>query len=455
MSAVTLDMQTVRRWRRYPGYRACDARWNSEVPSHWKVERLKRLTVVNPSKSEVANLDDDTEVSFLPMERIGEDGSLALDMTRTLGDVRQGFTYFKDRDVLVAKITPCFENGKGALAQGLASGIGFGTTELHILRPKRGLEPGFLELVTRLHAFRVQGAMEMYGAAGQQRVPDSFLGDYLAPVPPLDEQRTIVAFIERETARIDELVERKKRLIALLDEKRQSVVSQSVTRGLNAAATLSNSSLPWIGDYPSHWRVAAISWIATVCNGATPSRSRDDYWVDGDVPWVSSSEVNERIVREPTALISKAACRETGLRIIPKGSILLGMIGQGRTRGMSAILGIDACINQNVAAILPGPRIDSEYLYYALVHAYEPIRRYGRGGQQDALNCEIIGSLRIPLPPVEEQRQIAAYLIEQERRITESVELLRRHTGMLLEYRTALISAAVTGQIDVREEVRA
>jgi type I restriction enzyme S subunit len=263
----------------------------------------------------------------------------------------------------------------------------------------------------------------------------------------------IVQFLDRETARIDALIERKERLIALLEEKRQAIISHAVTRGLDPTAPLAASSWPWLDQHPNHWSVVAIGWVAEVCNGATPSQSREDYWEDGVIPWVSSGEVNEKIVAAPTALISEQAVRDTSLRKIPPGSVLVGMIGQGRTRGMSAILGIEACINQNAAAILPGPQLDSEYLYYTLSHAYEPIRQIGRGGQQGALNCELIRSIRILLPPIEEQRHITRHLNKQTRRITELVQLLSLHECMLRDYRTALISAGVTGQIDVRGEV--
>ena len=143
---------------------------------------------MNPSKAEVSNLPKDTEVSFVPMEQVGEDGTLLLDRSKPIDEVYQGFTYFRNGDVLVAKITPCFENGKGALAKDLKNGIGFGTTEFHVLRPKSEITGRFLELVTRLHPFRGQGISEFTGAAGQQRVPESFINNYLAPLPSLSEQ---------------------------------------------------------------------------------------------------------------------------------------------------------------------------------------------------------------------------------------------------------------------------
>jgi type I restriction enzyme S subunit len=288
---------------------------------------------------------------------------------------------------------------------------------------------------------------------GIQNLDSGSYLDELAGLPPLPEQQSITAFLDRETARIDALIERKERLIALLEEKRQAVISHAVTRGLDPTAPLKDSGVPWLGMVPSHWNVMAIGWLAAVCNGATPPQNREDYWQDGNIPWVASGEVNEGVVTSPTAYITKHALRDTSLQMIPKGSVLLGMIGQGKTRGLAAVLGIDACINQNVAAILPGPRLNGLYLRHALTHAYEPIRKIGRGGQQGALNCELIRSIRVAVPPIAEQERVVHFLNEEYRRTSELTNLLRRHNRMLAEYRTALISAAVTGQIDVRDEV--
>lgn len=134
--------------------------------------RLRYRAQVNPSRSEVNGLAEDTAVSFVPMEDVLEHGGMRLSQTKMLSEVQSGFTYFSDGDVVFAKITPCFENGKGSIATGLTNGVGFGTTELHVLRPSNQLDAAFLFYVTISHVFRHEGASWMYGAGGQKRVPD-------------------------------------------------------------------------------------------------------------------------------------------------------------------------------------------------------------------------------------------------------------------------------------------
>lgn len=179
------------RLRPYRSYRNACLDWLDRIPSHWELKRLKFSTVLNPSAAEARSLPGTTEVSFVPMEAVGEYDGLDLSRIKPLLDVASGYTFFGEGDVVIAKITPCFENGKGALANGLTNGIAFGTTELHVLRSTREIDKEFLFYVTLSDAFRRLGEAEMYGAGGQKRVPESFIEDFLQPLPPIPEQRAI------------------------------------------------------------------------------------------------------------------------------------------------------------------------------------------------------------------------------------------------------------------------
>ena len=163
------------------------------------------------------------------METVGEYGGLELTTTKSLREVYSGYTYFREGDVLVAKITPCFENGKGAVASGLVNEIAFGTTELHVLRVKESIDRYFLFYLSIGDAFRRLGEAEMYGTAGQKRVPESFILNLVHPLPPLPEQRAIVDFLDRETARIDALITKVREAIDRLKELRQALISAAVT----------------------------------------------------------------------------------------------------------------------------------------------------------------------------------------------------------------------------------
>lgn len=268
---------------RYPQYKDTGVEWLGDVPAHWQVKRTKYVCQINPSRSEIGNLPAELPVSFVPMECIGEGGSLALKETRSIGQLDGGYTYFCDDDVLIAKITPCFENGKGALCAGLVNGIGLGTTELHVLRVKNEALPKFIFYLTRSSIFHERGTAAMYGAAGQQRVPSDFVSEFPTPLPLLSEQQGIVAFLDRETARIDTLIAKQEEMIALLQEKRKAIISHAVTCGLDPDVPLKDSGVEGLGEIPQHWgrtRVKRVLWrIIDTEHKTAPFYSDGEYLV--------------------------------------------------------------------------------------------------------------------------------------------------------------------------------
>ena len=212
-----------------PKMKASGVEWLGDVPAHWEVKRGRFCVEVQPSSNRLRELSLDNEVSFVPMEAVGEYGGLDLEQTRAVAERGSGYTEFEDGDVIVAKITPCFENGKGALASGLLNGAAIGTTELHVLRPRSNLDRRLLFYFTISPLFRTLGEGEMYGAGGQKRVPTSFCEDVPIPLAPLDEQRAIADFLDRETAKIDGLVAKVETAIARLREYRAALITAAVT----------------------------------------------------------------------------------------------------------------------------------------------------------------------------------------------------------------------------------
>ena len=269
-------------------------------------------------------------------------------------------------------------------------------------------------------------------------------------VPNLETQRRCVDFLDRKTEELDTLIARKRRLGELLYERRAALISHAVTRGLNTDVPMKSSSIPWFGMIPAHWPVVRLGYFASVLNGSTPSRGNSAYWCDGTIPWLASTKVNDDRVTSPSELITQTALRECSLALVPAGSVVIGLVGQGRTRGMAALLDIETTINQNMAAIIPRRRFMGRYLQYQLESIYTPIREYGRGANQAALNCELISDLRLPSPPPDEQAAIAHYLDAEMEAIRALVEGTRKSVDLLIEYRIALITAAMGGQIDMR-----
>lgn len=207
--------------------------WLGKVPEHWMVRRIKFVATVNPSKSELDNLPADSGATFLPMEAVEEWGELDLSRTIPVSEGKSGYTYMGDGDVIVAKITPCFENGKGALCSGLLNGRAFGSTEFHVLRPGSSVHGRYLYYLTRSPGVRALGAEHMRGSAGQKRVPTEFIADLRIPVPPLVEQGKIARHVESELLEIDELGNRIQREIDFIREYRTRLIADVVTGKLD------------------------------------------------------------------------------------------------------------------------------------------------------------------------------------------------------------------------------
>lgn len=211
--------------------RDSDIGWMMQIPAHWETCKLKHVAIFNPSRSEsTAFRLSDASVSFLPMECITTDGKLQRVENRKTSEVWEGYTYFRRNDVVMAKITPCFENGKGGLLDTLPTEIGFGTTEFIVLRAaERQIRPAFLAKLLSLRTFRVLGADAMTGAAGQQRVPLGFVKNFEIALPPLDEQDQILDALQTATAEQDVAIERIRSEIALIREYRDRLIADVVT----------------------------------------------------------------------------------------------------------------------------------------------------------------------------------------------------------------------------------
>lgn len=214
--------------------------WLGEVPEHWGIKRLKYLAQINPTKSNCEYTQDSDElVTFLPMEKVSEEGDVNSEFKKPINELWNGLTYFRENDIIVAKITPCFENGKGAILRNLGSKIGFGSTEFHVIHPRENkINQMFLYYATRTHIFKKLGEASMTGAAGQKRVPSSFIENYFVGVPKgLDEQQSIVNYIEKESDKMSKIIQTAEKQITFLQEYRTALISNAVTGKIDVRDT--------------------------------------------------------------------------------------------------------------------------------------------------------------------------------------------------------------------------
>lgn len=227
-------------------------------------------------------------------------------------------------------------------------------------------------------------------------------------LPPIAEQKAIAHTLQT----IQQAKEARQRELALERERKAALMQDLFIYGTCGE----RQKLTEIGDIPESWKVVELGDVCTVSSGGTPSREKPEYW-NGDIPWVKTGEISYNVITKTEEKISRLGLTNSAAKIIPSGTLLMAMYGQGVTRGRVAILGIDATINQACAAISTPAHISTEFLFYWLAHNYERIRLLGHGANQKNLNALIVKSIPIVLPAYEEQCVIAETLQACDRKI--------------------------------------
>jgi type I restriction enzyme S subunit len=289
-----------------------------------------------------------------------------------------------------------------------------------------------------------------YGTRMPRTSPDE-IGNARVGLPSTREQRAIAAFLDRHTARLDALIAQKQRLIALLQEKRTALISHAVTKGLDPDVPVKDSGVQWLGRIPAHWKVRKIKRLCLVRRGASPRPIDDPIYFDqdGEYAWVRIGDVtaSERYLTDTTQRLSELG-KSKSVALEP-GELFLSIAA---SVGKPMITKIKCCIHDGFVYFV-GLKENPEFLYYLLTCG-EMYKGLGKLGTQLNLNTDTIGDIYIPLPPLPEQGSVVAYLDEETSKIGALITTVNAGIDRLNEYRAALITAAVTGQIDIHGETR-
>ncbi|HDM8039742.1 TPA: restriction endonuclease subunit S [Vibrio fluvialis] len=205
-----------------------------------------------------------------------------------------------------------------------------------------------------------------------------------------------------------------------------------------------DSGVEWSDTLPLSWGAVNLRWISTIYAGGTPSKTNQSFWENGTVPWINSGAVNQGLVTKASTLITEQAYQNSSAKWIPKGSLVVALAGQGKTKGMVAQLAIDSTCNQSMGAIVPECSEHSRYLYWWLTSNYQNIRNMAGGDLRDGLNLEHLGSIQCPQPSIAESVSIANFLDHETAKIDTLIEKQQQLIKLLKEKRQAVISHAVT-----------
>jgi type I restriction enzyme S subunit len=406
--------------------------------------RLRSLIRLNPSKTEVANLPQLTEVTFAPMDALADGlGGLDTSLSQTLGAVETGsYSYFRDGDLLLAKVTPCFENGKKALAQHLTSGIGFATSEVHVIRPDTAkLDPRYLLFLFSSEDFRAAGAESMTGAGGLKRVSEEAVLNYRLPVEDLERQKAIVDFLDRETVRIDKLIKNRERFLDLIAEKKAVLAEQAVNGNILRNAV--DGEQGWFGRLPADWPVRRAKILF---------RERQERSESGDEELLTVSHITGVTKRSEKDVNMFMAESMEGYKLVSRGDVVINTMWAWM--GAMGVSSIEGLISPSYGVYSPtSGAFEPGYLDLLLRSrpfiAEATRRSKGIHSSRLRLYPDAFLDIVLPVPSLDAQGAILNALrvaTEQEEKLA---VLSRRSLALLREFRSSLVTAAVAGRIDV------
>ena len=444
------------RFKPYPDHKDSGVEWLGEIPAHWDLRRLKTIGAVQLSNVDKKSLDGQEPVRLCNYtdvyyhERITSDLDFMV-ATATPEQVRR-FT-LRTGDVLITKDSESWTDiaVPAVVAEDLP-GVLCGYHLAHI-RPKRACHGPFLA-----RAFSAVGPRDQFQVAANGITRFGLGGDAIATgifaIPPAPEQRAIAAFLDRETARIDALVAKKERLIGLLQEQRTALISRAVTKGLDPTVPMKDSGVEWLGEIPAHWEVRPFTKYVVEKSdyrGKTPEK------VASGVFLVTARNVRMGLIDYDCSqeFIAEEDYDVVMRRGVPrKGDVLftteapLGNVALVDREGIA--------LAQRIIRFRMNPdHFDSRFTLFAMMSDYFQVQllTLSTGSTAEGLKASKLPMLWLVAPPVTEQYAIAAFLDRETARIDALVAKVRDAIERLKELRTALISAAVTGKIDVREEV--
>lgn len=420
-----------KKYKAYPEYKTADSKWLDEIPSHWKVAALKHiLSTPITDGPHLTPVFQDEGVPFVSAEAVSG-GHINFDKIR-------GFISEKDNALFSQKYKPQLHDVY-MIKSGATTGItAIVETEikfniwspLAVMRCNKNYNPYFLLGFLRSDSF--QKSVQLSWTFGtQQNIGMNTLENLTVCCPPIEEQQKIAKFLDHETAKIDTLIAKQEKLIELLKEKRQAVISHAVTKGLNPNAPMRDSGVEWLGEVPEHWRVAKLSYFLKLLSG------------DG----ITSNQI------EPV-----------GKYPVMGGNGLRGYTTNYNCNGEYALIGRQGalCGNVNIAkgkffasehAVVVYPYLDFNLTFLSEFLRFMNLGQYSVSAAQPGISVERVNALKIAIPPLIEQTDIGDKIKVNTCRFDTLTSRAKTMIEVLKERKTALISAAVTGKIDVRDFV--
>lgn len=427
---------------RYECYKDSEVEWLGEVPEHWKLTPFYSVATEREEPN-IGMLEDNLlSLSYgrIVQKDISSNDGLLPESFETYQIVRPGDIIFRLTDL---------QNDKRSLRTAIVEDTGI-ITSAYIAAKPINIESGYLSQLLR--AYDVKKVFYSMGGGLRQSMKFSDLKRLPTLLPPPEEQSAIAAFLDRETAKIDTLVAEQQRLIELLKEKRQAIISHAVTKGLNPDVPMKDSGVEWLGEVPKHWEIRTIAKLSIkITNGYVgPTR---DILVETGVPYIQATHIKGGCINfDGEYFVTEEWSRAHTKSILAKEDVLIVQTGAG-TGDVGLVSENEIGFNCHALIIVSPNRllINGAYLAAILQSTYgrQKLISIQTGAMHPHLNCGEIKFVEVPLPPLSEQEDINAHICETTNQFDALTTEAQRAITLLQERRTALISAAVSGKIKV------
>jgi type I restriction enzyme S subunit len=409
----------------YLEYRDTGLDWPSQIPSHWRTAKFKHLAQINNGRDYKEVEEDDG-----PYPVIGSGGEFA----------RANDYLYEGESVLLGR--------KGTVDKPLYVKGAFWTVDtMFYTHLKQHTSGRFLYYLATTICFDRYSTNTALPSMAQED-----LANIQIVAPDLWEQTQIARFLDHQTARIDALIAEQQRLIELLKEKRQAVISHAVTKGLDPDVEMKDSGVEWLGEVPAHWDVTRVKWVAKLESGHTPSKSIPEYWEDCDIPWVSLNDsktlANNDYIEDTVTQINALGMANSAAHILPRGTVVFT---RDATIGLTAITTRPMAVSQHLIAWVCNEQIVPEFLLFIFYAMEEELQRSTAGATIKTIGMPEVRKMVTTVPPVDEQRTITEHVFKRKQQLEKTEAEAESFIRLLSERRSAQISAAVTGKIDVRD----
>ena len=419
--------------------------WIGVIPDHWRVKCVKHIarftTGWTPPTGNAASY-----IGVNPWANIGDLGPKVI--TETANQISDEAV--KSTGIKISPVGSLLFSFKLSVGQVSIAGQSMFTNEAIATFPPQD----DFDTQWAYYAFPKfipeNAAINIYGAKllNQQRINDALL-----PFPPKSEQIAIASYLDAETKRIDELIAEKLSLKVLLKEWRLSVIWNAVTKGVGNGKPITPSGVPWLGVVPKHWSIEKLKFFVTFAGGGTPSKSDDSYW-SGSIPWVSPKDMKRPLIGQTEDYISEMGLANSPCSLIPPFSVLTVVRSGILQHSIPVALNtVPVTLNQDMKAMIPDDRVDSRYLVYQISGCQKELREawVKQGATVESIEHQIMADSLMAVPPIEEQRQISNFLDVELGKIDHLVNHVNTEIDLLTEMRSATITDAVLGRIDVRK----